>query len=210
VFNGIDALLNARFGAGGYVYGGVSTGRTAINNCATSDVPGQNPTALPFLGSSLSTPFCKVTIPWSGNTEFKLTAVYPLPRWGLQTSVAFQNVPGIPQLAQYVAMNAQIAPSLGRNLAACPAPTGPCNATVTINLFAPYTQFERRNNQVDFRFSKIFKLGMTRKIQGNFDVYNLTNEGEVTLTNTVYGRTWLTPQSIITGRLFKWSLQYNF
>jgi hypothetical protein len=195
VFNGIDALINARFGDGGYVYGGLSTGQMVTDNCATSDVPAQ---------------FCKDTSPWKANTEAKLTVIYPLPWWGLQTSVAYQNLPGIPRAASYVAPNAQIAPSLGRNLAACPAPSGPCNATAIVQLVAPNTLFENRGNQVDLRFSKILRLGTTQRLQANFEVFNLTNAGDVIVVVNTYGTSWLVPNGIITGRLFKWSLQYNF
>ena len=121
-----------------------------------------------------------------------------------------QNLPGIPQAASYVASNAQIAPSLGRNLAACPAPTGPCNATAIINLVAPNTMFEDRGNQVDLRFSKILKLGANQQLQGNFEVFNLTNAGDVIVVVNTYGANWLVPNGIITGRLFKWSVQYSF
>jgi hypothetical protein len=195
VFNGVDALINARFGAGGYVYGGMSTGQMVTDNCATSDVPAQ---------------FCKDTSPWKANTEVKVTVIYPLPWWGLQTSVAYQNLPGVPRAASYVAPNALIAPSLGRNLSACPAPTGPCNATATINLVEPNTLFEDRSNQVDLRFSKIFRMRTTHRLQGNFEVFNLTNAGDVIVVVNRYGSNWLLPNGIITGRLFKWSVQYSF
>jgi hypothetical protein len=165
------------------------------DNCATSDVP---------------VPFCRDTSPWKANTEVKLSAIYPLPWWGLQTSVVYQNLPGIPRAANYVASNAEIAPSLGRNLAACPAPTGPCNATATVPLVPPDTLFENRGNQLDLRFSKILKLRATQKVQGNFEVFNLTNAGDPTLVINTFGRNWLVPNGIITGRLFKWSVQYTF
>jgi hypothetical protein len=154
--------------------------------------------------------FCRNISPWKANTEAKLSVIYPLPWWGLQTSVAYQNLPGIPRAASYVATNAQIAPSLGRNLSSCPAPTGPCNATAIINVVEPNTMFENRGNQVDFRFSKILTLGASRKVQGNFEVFNLTNAGDVTVVVNTYGPSWLLPNGIITGRLFKWSVQYSF
>ena len=96
------------------LYGGVSSGRTVTDNCATPDVPDQ---------------FCRQTLPL---TEFKLSGVQPLPWWGLQVSATYQNLPGVPQAATYLATNAEIAPSLGRNLSACPAATGPCNATALV------------------------------------------------------------------------------
>ena len=49
--------------------------------------------------------------------QFKLAGVYRVPRAGIQLSGTFQSNPGPPISATFVATNAQIAPSLGRNLA---------------------------------------------------------------------------------------------
>jgi hypothetical protein len=195
VFNGVDVLINARFRKGRVFAGGLSTGQTTTDNCAVAGgVPSQ---------------FCRITSPWQAQTQIKFSGVYPLPWWGLQTSATFQNVPGLAWSANLVATNAQIAPSLGRNLAACPAATGPCNATATISLIAPNTVFEHRGNQIDLRLSKIVQLGRAR-LQGNLDVYNLTNQGDIISMNNSYGLTWTRPVSIMTGRLFKLGAQLNF
>ena len=50
-------------------------------------------------------------------------------------SGTFKHLPGIPRTANLVLGNAQVAPALGRNLAACPA-AGTCTATVTMPLSA--------------------------------------------------------------------------
>jgi hypothetical protein len=194
VFNGVDGLINARFGRGIVVSGGLSTGATTTDNCATPNVPDQ---------------FCKQTNGWGGQTAFKMYGVYPLPWGGVQASATYQNLPGAPRSASYAASNAEVVPSLGRNLSACPSATGPCNATATVQLVEPFTMFEPRGNQLDLRFSKIFNWGRTR-LQGNFDVYNVTNAGDVlTLTNT-FGPRWLRPNTTIAGRLVKFGAQLNF
>ena len=74
--------------------------------------------------------------------QFKLAAVYPLPWWGVQTATTIQSLPGIPIAATYIATNAQVAPSLGRNLAACGIRV-PCTAT-TGN---PYSREPPRNRE---------------------------------------------------------------
>jgi hypothetical protein len=56
----------------------------------------------------------------------------------------------------------------------------------------------------------ILKLGATQQLQGNFEVFNLTNAGDVIVVVNTYGPNWLVPNGIITGRLFKWSVQYSF
>jgi hypothetical protein len=102
-----------------------------------------------------------------------------------------------------VATNAVISPSLGRNLAAGPG------GSVIIDVIAPQTQFEGRINQTDVRVTKIFKVGRT-SLQGMFDVYNALNASSILAINARYGPSWLTPTSILAGRLFKFGIQATF
>src|SRR5262249_34911963 len=106
--------------------------------------------------------------------------------------------------------NAQIAPSLGRNLAACPA-TGACTATVAIQMIAinADTQYEDRLQQLDLRFSKAFKAGRM-KFRGNFDVYNVLNAATVTGRSNTYGPAWGTVTSILPARLMKVGGTFEF
>jgi hypothetical protein len=151
-----------------------------------------------------------------------VAGVYPLPWWELQTSATFLNVPGASQssaataagnqtwvTATLVATKAEIAPSLGRNLAACPTATGPCNATAIVTVTEPFTMYESRGNQMDVRLSKIFRRGRTR-LQANFDVYNLFNSSDIGNLNLRYGPAFLRPNSILAGRLLKFSGQLDF
>jgi hypothetical protein len=135
--------------------------------------------------------------------QIKFLAVYPLPWWGLQTSVAYQGLPGPQITASYVATNVQIAPSLGRNLSAG------VNGTATIPLVSPGTLYAPRLNQTDFRVTKIFTVGKMR-IQGNFDAYNLFNNSAILTLNTTYGPAWQTPNSVLQGRLVKFGAQLTF
>ena len=73
-------------------------------------------------------------------------AIYPL-LWGLRASAVFQNLPGIPRTASYVATNAEIRPSLGRNLGQCRG-AATCNGTTTVELIEPNTLFEERITQM--------------------------------------------------------------
>jgi hypothetical protein len=128
--------------------------------------------------------------------------VYPLP-WGLQPSVTFQNLPGVPITASYVATNAEIAPSLGRNLAAG------VRGTATVQLIEPNTRFEPRRSQMDARLARIFRVGRTR-VQGMIDVYNVFNASSVLALNTRYGPAWLNAQQILAARMLKLGAQLNF
>jgi hypothetical protein len=219
VYNGLDVAITARFHQGGLLSGGLSTGRTVANDCAIAtrfpQVAATN--TLTFggaLGStvgsgpSTSTQFCQITFPFSAQTQLKLAAIVPLP-WSLQASAVLQNLPGIPYNTSYVATNAQIAPSLGRNLGACGA-SAACAATATITeLYAPDTLFERRLTQLDLRLAKILKVGRLR-VQGRFDIYNVLNANNVLADKTTYGSAWLTPTTIMDGRLVKFGAQLDF
>jgi hypothetical protein len=198
VYNGIDVTLNARFGQGGSFSGGMSMGRTVEDNCVVVDSP-----------QAAREGFCKVTPPWSAGTDVKFMVVYPLP-WDIQTSAIYQNSPGIPVSAQLVVPNAAIAPSLGRNLSACPAPTGACNANVTVDLIPPRSMFEPRLQQVDFRFSRAFRLGGTRRLRTNLDVYNVLNASNVLNMNAQFGPSWRNVTQILAGRLLRVGAQFDW
>jgi len=145
--------------------------------------------------------FCHVDPPFQ--TQVKLLGSVPLP-WAIAASAAFQNVPGPQITAGYVATNAQIAPSLGRNLAAG------ANATATLQLIAPGTLYGDRLNQLDARLSRTFKFGTNRSIQALFDFYNLLNVGPVLVLNNTFGAAWQTPTAILSGRLLKLGVHVNF
>ena len=138
--------------------------------------------------------------------------VYPLP-WDIQTSAILQSTPGLPIQASYSFTNAQILPSLGRNLAACPSQTGACNSTVSIPIVAGGQMYEDRYTQVDLRLSRSFKLGGTSRIRGNFEVFNIFNESAVVGENFTYSATnnkWLTPAQVLGGRLLRLGFQLDF
>jgi hypothetical protein len=213
-----DFTLNARFGQGGLFAGGVGTGHAVTDVCAivtghpeivaTMNLPGATVTS----GPSTSTERCRVSVPWSALTQVKFNGVYPLPWWGVQVAATFQNLPGALNLVNYTASNGVVAPSFGRNLAACPT-TGACTATVTLNnAIPPYSQFEDRLTQVDLRLSKTVRVGRAR-FQGMFDVANLFNANNVLNVNPAYGGTssvWPQALRILAGRIFKFGGQFDF
>jgi len=134
--------------------------------------------------------------------------VYPLP-WSIQTSAIYQNSPGIPITAQYVVSNAAILPSLGRNLGSCRG-AATCNANVTLDLLPPTELFEPRLQQLDLRFSRIVRLGGTRRLRGDIDLYNVFNAGNVISMNTTYGSGWQDVRQILGGRLIRLGGQFDF
>ncbi len=192
IYNGVEVTMNARFGRGGVLQGGVGTNQTVTDNCASPDFAAQ---------------FCRNTNPWLANTQIKLSGIYPLP-WGLQASAVFINLPGAPINATQVVSNAQIAPSLGRNLGACRG-AAVCNATATVTIVEPNTVREPRDAQVDLRFSKNVRLQRFR-LQPRFDIYNLFNANTILASQARFGPIWLTPNDVLPGRMFKVGAQFDF
>ena len=121
----------------------------------------------------------------------------------MKLSGTYQNFAGVPQAASYVAPNAQIAPSLGRNLASG------AGGVAVVNILEPNTRFEKRMQQIDLRFTKQVRVGRMR-IQGMLDVYNAFNANTVLGVNTRFGSLWLQPTSILAGRLLKFGTQIDF
>jgi hypothetical protein len=121
--------------------------------------------------------------------------------WGLQTSATYQNLPGIAIFSTMTASAAQVAPYLGR----IPSSGG----TTRIELIEPYTQFEDRITQLDWRLSRVFRMGTTR-IEPMMDVYNVLNSSSILTINTTYGPTWLRPTEVLLGRAVKIGAQINF
>jgi hypothetical protein len=223
VYNGFDVKLNARFGHGGFVTGGLSMGRTSYNDCSIAknypNVTATETNAVATVTSNVNTPtqFCQYAIPWSLGTQVKFAASYPLPWYGIQTSLVYQDLPGYALNTSYVATDAQIAPSLGRDLSACPAPKVPpvqCATTVTLTnaLFAPFSQSENRLSQLDLRFTKLFKIKERLQIKANFDIYNIANANTIITETTTYSATtsYLKPTSILGPRMFKLGTNISF
>ena len=203
VYNGVDVSINARLPQGLVLAGGTSTVRVVTDACFVVDSPQGSAGATAAIVPGLLN--CHVQPPFL--TQFKGIEVYPLPWWGIQTSAAIQSIPGPGLLANYTATNSEIAPTLGRTIAA-----GATGTVANIPLIAPGTQFGDRLNQVDFRTSKIFRLGGSRRFQAFFDLYNLFNASPVITYSTSFTLTpqWPAPQKILQGRLTKIGFQYDF
>jgi hypothetical protein len=126
-----------------------------------------------------------------------------LPWYGVQLAAAIQNVPGAPITATYTATNAEIAPSLGRNL------SSGSNGTAALPIIQPGTLYEDRQTQLDLRLSKRISVQRTR-ILGSVDIFNLLNLAGIDAVNTNYGPSWLRPTRIQGTRYVKFSAQVDF
>jgi hypothetical protein len=210
-----------RIGSGIQFGGGVDTGRSVEDLCFSVDSPGATISATgtfvgPFAATTINgRPICRTVTPFGAQTQVKFFGTYPLPG-GFMASGTFQNVAGPPYLASYQATNAEIAPSLGRNLAAC-GTRAVCTATALVPLIAPQTQFEDRRTQLDLRLSRTFRAGGRARAQANFDVYNVFNSSAILGLNNTYGRQWRVPVTsiatgagVLNGRLFQFSGRVSF
>ena len=196
MYNGIDTTISARFPGGAQLSGGFSMGRIVEDNCVIVDSP-----------QDARKDFCKTVPGWGSGTQFKMLGVYPLP-WQLQTSVIYQNFAGIDNTPTITLTNAQIAPSLGRNLGQCGA-AAVCTATVTVPLVPTGEMFEPRLQQLDVRFTRLFRVD-TLRIRANLDIANLFNASNVLNLQRQYGPTYLNVLQIMGGRLIKVGAQLDF
>ena len=190
-FNGIDVNGTARLPRGAQLSGGVSYGRTETSACFIVNSPGD-------------LRFCDNKTPFLPN--IKAIGVVPLPWWDIQTSLALQSVPGPQQNAAYTAVNAQIAPSLGRNLAAG------ANGTAAIQLIQPGTFYGPQVSQLDLMVTKGVHFADTRSVKLSASVYNLLNSSAVQSVNQAYAPTaaWPQPTTTLDGRFFQFNVQVSF
>ena len=227
VFNGLDISMNARFGQGGVVMGGVAMGRTLFDYCWQNNLPNVNLISTPgftAVSGAVSSylprtdGFCSIqTAWWDGvGSQIKLQAVYPLPL-DFTVSGTYKLLPGIPIPATWVVPNSLVAPSLGRDLAACRGLTGAaCTATTSVALL-PNTNYQgnlsavktdERINQLDMRLTKLFRLGSSR-LQAIAELYNVFNIRPAQGIIGTYGPAWQFPFAILGGRLFKIGAQID-
>jgi hypothetical protein len=186
---------NGRVGSVAQFGGGIDTGRTVSDRCFVVDSPQE------LL-------HCRVVTPMRANTQLKVFGSYQLPGEVVFSGI-LQNMAGQPILASYAARNAEIAPSLGRNLSAC-GTLAVCTATATVPLITPGTEFEGRRTHLDLRVSKIVRLGSRMRLQANLDVYNVLNRSDIQLINTTFGPNWRRPTSIMEPRLAQLGGQLTF
>jgi hypothetical protein len=211
-----NVTLNTRFASGMRLGAGVDTGRTVNDVCfdvdspgAAPNLPGVSPTPVAHTATIINgQPTCRAVTPFRGQTQLKLNGSYPLPG-AFVVSGILQNTSGPVVIAQYAASNAEIAPSLGRNLAACGVRI-PCTATATVPLVVPGTQFDHRFTRLDLRLTKLVKVGSRASLQGNVDVYNVFNGAGVIQINNAYGSQWRQPTELEDPRILQFSVQLSY
>lgn len=211
-FNGVDVNVNVRLGRTLTLIGGTSTGQTVSDNCSvranlpevSSVTTGTSAFGAGLNGSAVTptSPYCHVA--YGILTQLRGLATYVIPKGDVQVSATFQSKPGALLAANYAVPNADVVPSLGRDLSG-----GASN--VTVNLIAPGTLYGDRINQLDLRIAKSVSVSRARLLLG-VDVYNVLNSSAVLTYNTTFvpGGSWLQPLTILTPRLFRFTAELVF
>ena len=181
VYNGFDVSVNTRFGTGGTLIAGISSGLTRSSACQVDD-----PNSLRFCDQS------ELAVPFEKNFKFALS--YPLPG-RISASAVFQSVPGLLRNITYVVGRTQV-PQL-------------TVSSVTVPLTAPGEEYLPRLNQLDMKVGRTFNY-RGKSIQPQLGIFNVTNEATILAQNNSFGPTLGRVQSILDGRVVRLSVQINF
>jgi len=206
VYNGIDINVNARMSNGLQLQAGTSTGQRVTDYCEVRGLlPEQNigfSTASELPNYNPVNPYCHFE---PGNTtRFTGAGTYVVPKIDVQLAATFQSSPAEPLRADWTVSSAVVQQWLGRPLSG--------NApNVTVNLLAPDQMRGARVNQLDFRVGKVLRFGGQRATV-SLDLFNALNADTVLTYNQAFtpGGNWLVPQTVLTARTAKITVQYDF
>ncbi len=212
-WNGFDISVNARPRDGVTVQGGISVGRRSTDVCEIWD---KLPEAqLVFGVQAAPHSYCNVTEAFQ--TQFKMLGTYLVPKIDVQFGVTFQSAPGPPKFANVFTTPSQAGlPAFSGNnfrvIGVIPQEQPIGFATPTAPTIAGGTEYWPRANQLDLRFTKIFRMGMGGRYRTsvNFDLANALNASYGLAFQNGYGSSWTNPLNIIDARLMKLSFQFDF
>ena len=131
-------------------------------------------------------------------TQYKALGTYLVPKIDVQFGVTFQATPGPEINANYIVTQALTTPS-----------TPLTGGLKIVNVMPAGQQYVKHIQQLDMRFSKIFRFG-TKRTSVNFDLANILNSNSTQLITQAYGPRWQYPVSIMDGRLFRMGAQFDF
>jgi hypothetical protein len=217
IYNGVDASVTWRL-RGLTLFGGLSTGRTTTSQCFVVDVPAlylsvASPATATAASAQSPMSYCNVVPPFL--TQYKAYGVYQLP-WGMSLSGTYQAVPqpaggGLLTsiTADYVATNAEIRPTLNRDLAAG------TNGTATVELLKPFSLLGGHTKQLDLRIGKSLSAPGARRVRLSLDIYNVLNSNDwqtiqTRLSSNAAANRWQRPALILQARYFQVGTQIDF
>ena len=217
VYNGVDASMTWRM-RGLTLFGGMSTGRTTTSQCFVVDVPAVYLSVISPATPTAASPqspmsSCNVVPPFL--TQYKGYAVYQLP-WDMSISGTYQAVPQPASAgaftsitADYVATNAEIRPTLNRDLSAG------ANGTATLELLKPFALLGGHTKQLDLRIGKLLSSAGRTRTRVSLDIYNLFNANDwqtitTRLSSNAAANRWQRPTLILQARYFQVGAQIDF
>jgi hypothetical protein len=189
VYNGFEFSANARLPRNGFLFGAVTTERTAINACDVANSDPNNVSA----GNGFR--FCDQVPPF--RSLYKVSSGYRVP-YDVQVSGTLQFRPG-GSIASTYTFN---------STAAGFAITGGGNLTVA-NVVDPTTQFYNYITQFDLRASRTFRFGR-RRLQAFAEVFNVPNVSTILQVNTRIGPLYMNPQLIEQPRHLQLGAQFDW
>jgi hypothetical protein len=222
-WSGFDFTVAMRATHGLSFQGGTSTGQTVQDLCSVSSQLPDPLLASQSLAVGVSTPGFSALNGGNGGmapgqychlesgflTQFRGLSSYQVPKVDVEVSATFQSKPGAQLAANYNMPAAQVATFLGR------APSGGA-ANVTINLVTPGALYGDRVNELDLRFSKIFRVAGTR-IKASLDMYNALNANPALSYNNTFNPAvttgsgaWLAPTGVLAARVMKIGASIDF
>jgi hypothetical protein len=199
-YSGVDVNVNSRM-KGLTMFGGVSVGHQVANTCEVEDA-----NLLRFCDQAV------LDIPQY--VQIKLAGSYTLP-WALQVSGSFQSYNGDARNLSPDGLIVAEDPSLRVNWSVDrPTFNRLTGATLTqsaviIPLDAPGTKVLDRQNQLDLRLKRTFKVGSVA-LEAQADAYNALNTGVVLTRVQTFGSALDRPATILQGRLFRLGMQVKF
>jgi hypothetical protein len=224
-WDGWDVGVNTRL-SGVILQGGFSMGRTVSDNCeilakspeieSSTEPPSASAAIRTTItpsgtGTAAGVPYCHQNSGYL--TNVKGFGSYTIPRAEVQVSSTLQvyqaaaaagsqitNPIFSMAAANFVATNAIISPSLGRNLSQ--------SANATVNLIAPGSVHGDVIKQLDVSAAKIIRAGRTRTT-AKVELFNVLNFNGVLTENANYAA-FRAPLTIQQARFVKFGLQFDF
>ena len=180
IYNGIEISASARFARRAFVFGGITTERTATSNCDGPVTTAANATP----SNPNNYRFCNQVPPFQ--TLYKASGAYTFP-YDVNLSLTFQARPGI-SVGSFYTFNSAIA---GVPL------TGGGNLTVMV--VDPTTQYYDYVKTLDARIARAFRYGHTR-VEPFVEIFNVPNFSTILTVNETVGPSYYTPGIIVQGR----------
>jgi len=197
-------ILNMRPRGGLSLQGGLSSGRTTMDNCEVAARLPETLAGLPVLNDPNTTAqfpaqYCHQQSAFL--TDVKFVGSYEIPKVDVLISAGLSSASGPQVIGNFVATNPVVLPSLGRPLAGSAA-------NVTVDVVPPGAIYGDRRNRLDLRLGKVLRFGRTRT-KVNLDINNVFNANPV-LTENMSFAVFRQPASILPARIARVGVQIDF